>query len=409
MISLQVCEENPRTKLTLLTDTNLAKTSITTYEAYLKYFFRWSEIVDVNEFLTVRDSDLQILMDMYVKFLRKRVANNEISPNTVPKLFKPMRKLLDINYLEHAVKWKPIYAQFPPEEKLSGYKPWETSQINLMLDACINVRETAVLLFHSFTGCRVGVHDHPLLMKHMIPMIAPNGEKCYAFLIYAEADEAINEKDIRIASQVRDDKDYSHFVFTAPEGTKAIDNYHDFRKKKGEVFHDNTWIFKSLRVDNYGQYFQMSGNGFQKTMQRILGRTPISRIKKRNRFDVQIDHGFRKRFNTILKIDNDINSNIAEKLMQHLKGLDGTYLTPTRDQCFAEFAKAIPELTISNDERHLLEIQKQAGEISELQEEKQLREDLQEKFNKLEIETKQTLAKIREEKLENFKLASTLS
>ena len=72
MISLQLCEENPRTKLTLLADTNLAKTSLTTYAAYLKYFFRWSEIVDEQEFLVVKDSDLQILMDMYVKFLKKK-------------------------------------------------------------------------------------------------------------------------------------------------------------------------------------------------------------------------------------------------------------------------------------------------------------------------------------------------
>ena len=64
-----------------------------------------------------------------------------------------------------------------------------------------------------------------------------------------------------------------------------------------------------------------------------------------------IDHGFRKRFNTILKINNDVNTNIAEKLMQHKKGLDGSYLTPTRQQCFAEFVKAIYELTIDAQQR----------------------------------------------------------
>jgi len=411
MISLQQGLENPTLKLTLLEDTNLASSSLPTYNSYLKVFFEWSEITGIQEFIQLPDGDLQILMDMYVKHLRMRVQNNEISPNTLPKVFKPMRKLLDVNYREHAVKWKPIHAQFPAEEKLSGYKPWETSQINLMLDACMNLRETAVVLYHSSTGSRVGVHDHSFLMKHMIPVYTPSGEKCYAFLIYAEADETVMEKDTRLASEVIDDNDYSHFVFTNPEATIAIDNYHDFRKKRGEVFHDNTWIFKSLRLNAEGQYYQMSGNGFQKTMQRILFRTPLTRIKKRNRFDIQIDHGFRKRFNTILKIDNDVNSNIAEKLMQHLKGLDGTYLTPTREQCFAEFVKAISQLTISNDERQRLELQKKDQEISDLQAEQELRADIQKQLDEekearlaSEIEIKQTLAKLREEKLENFKM-----
>jgi len=409
MISLQQGLESPRLKITLLDDTNLASTSLPTYNSYLKVFFEWSEITGVEEFLEVPDRDLQILMDMYVKYLRQRVQNDEISPNTVPKVFKPMRKLLDVNYREHAVKWKPIHAQFPPEEKLSGYRPWENSEIDLMLDACINLRETAVVLFHSSTGCRVGVHDDPLLIKHMVPMTTPNGDKCYAFLIYAEADETIKEKDTRLASELIDENDYSHFVFTTPEATTAIDNYLAFRKKRGEIFSDESWVFKSLRVDNYGKYFQMTGNGFQKTIQRVLGRTPINRIKKRNRFDVQIDHGFRKRFNTILKIDNEINSNIAEKLMQHLKGLDGTYLTPTRQQCFAEFVKAIAELTVSNDERQRLQIQQKNQEITELQEERELREDMQKQLDKekedriaSEIEMKQAFAQLRKEKLVNY-------
>ena len=383
MISLQQGLENPRLKLTLLEDTNLAKTSLPTYNSYLKVFFEWSEISGVPEFLKVSEVDLQILMDMYVKHLRKRVDNNEISPNTVPKVFKPMRKLLDVNYREHAVKWKPIYAQFPPEEKLSGYKPWETSQIDHMLDYCINLRETAVVMFHSSTGSRVGVHDHSLLMKHMISMISPTDEKCYAFLIYAESDETISEKDTRVDSQVIDENDYSHFVFTTPEATIAIDNYHAKRIRKGEVFDNNTPIFLSLRVNNEGNYFQMSGNSFQKTMQRVLERTPITRIKKRNRFDTQIDHGFRKRFNTILKLDSDVNSNIAEKLMQHKKGLDGTYLTPTRQQCFNEFVKALAELTISTKERQRLEIILKNNQITELKEKTKMIDTQQKELNDL--------------------------
>jgi len=66
--------------------------------------------------------------------------------------------------------------------------------------------------------------------------------------------------------------------------------------------------------------------------------------------------GFRKRFNTILKIDSEINSNIAEKLMAHKRGLDGVYFKPTREDCFKEFLKAVPQLTLSESERLKVEV-----------------------------------------------------
>ena len=59
---------------------------------------------------------------------------------------------------------------------------------------------------------------------------------------------------------------------------------------------------------------------------------------------MQADHGFRKRFNTILKLDNSVNHNVAEKLMGHKNGLDGVYLTPTVNELFAEFRKAMHKI-----------------------------------------------------------------
>ncbi len=90
---------------------------------------------------------------------------------------------------------------------------------------------------------------------------------------------------------------------------------------------------------------------------------------------------FRKRFNTILKIDNEINSNIVEKLMAHKKGLDGTYLTPTMEECYVEFVKAIPELTIDPTERQKAKIQMLEQEKSEME---QKNEDLLEYKRKID-------------------------
>lgn len=80
-------------------------------------------------------------------------------------------------------------------------------------------------------------------------------------------------------------------------------------------------------------------------MYRIVSKSVI-RHKQDYRYDVQVDHGFRKRFNTILKLDNSVNHNIAEKLMGHKSDLDGTYLIPTLDELFSEFKKIICKLEV---------------------------------------------------------------
>lgn len=76
---------------------------------------------------------------------------------------------------------------------------------------------------------------------------------------------------------------------------------------------------------------------------------------------------YRKRFNGILKMNNNVNSNIAEKLMAHKKGLDGVYLEPAREECFAEFVKAITELTTDGSMKKQFELDKVIKEKTDLE------------------------------------------
>jgi hypothetical protein len=65
-----------------------------------------------------------------------------------------------------------------------------------MLEKTSNLRNMAVIHFQASTGGRVGIHDHPLLMKHLT-MMEWNGHGCYAVLMYADEDESVEEKDLR--------------------------------------------------------------------------------------------------------------------------------------------------------------------------------------------------------------------
>ena len=113
-------------------------------------------------------------------------------------------------------------------------------------------------------------------------------------------------------------------------------------------------------------------------MTKLYKKSGIIREKKGNRFDLALTYGFRKRFNTILKLENDVNSNVAEKLMAHKRGLDGTYLQPTREECFKEFLKAIPQLTIDDSARKQFELDKIQKEKSQLEKTHIAKDEVQE-------------------------------
>lgn len=393
----------------MLDEMNIADSTKETYMSYFKSLFswagqkteignRWYNLNSPEKYLELADDELQLMLERFLDYLKKRVKNNEISPNTVPKLFKPYKLILDANYREHAVKWKPISIKYPPMEKRSGYKPWRTTQIEEMLGKCNKYKKEAAIMFQASTGSRVGVHDHPLLMKHMIKMQVEGLDyHCYAILIYAETDETVEEKDQRILNDDVDENDYSFFVFLIPEAAKILDKYHKHRQEKfGEVFTPETPIFGAMDKHRFAAndaFYQMSGNAFRKMMQYVVDKTNIKRTKKRNRYDIMIDHGFRKRFNTILKIDKEVNSNIAEKLMQHKKGLDGTYLTPTRQECFAEFSKAILELTIDPRERLRIDNQQKDAEISELQQVKMENKIVNNKVDRMQLQLMELASK----------------
>ena len=83
--------------------------------------------------------------------------------------------------------------------------------------------------------------------------------------------------------------------------------------------------------------------------------------------------------------------------MAHKRGLDGTYLQPTMEECFAEFVKAITELTIDPTEKQKLEIHNLEAEKSELKQKIQETEMQQDEIERLR-QSVDVLMKERKEK-----------
>lgn len=155
-----------------------------------------------------------------------------------------------------------------------------------------------------------------------------------------------------------DDKE-EYWAFLTPESSKAIDDYLKERTDDGEVITDESPLFRTLYSrENVQNPKPLAIQSARCIIFRLIKQARIQRRKIGFAYDIQADHGFRKRFNTIMKLNLEVNSNITEKLMGHKKGLDGVYFTPTREQCFEEFKKSMNELMIGESWRLKVELEK---------------------------------------------------
>ena len=378
-------------------ESNLSDATKKDYDFRLGLFYRFAPIKSDDELIDCPSEELQKIILHYTRHLIKRVNDDDLSANTVPKMFRGIRWLLNSNYRENDIKWKPIEALYPKSVKRSGYKAWTTKQISLMLENTSEQRNKALIHFQASTGARVGIHDHPLLMKHLT-MMEWNGHGCYAVLLYADSDETVEEKDLR---DKQDDvqSGNSYWSFLTLEATESLDKYFTERKRAGEFFDDNTPIFLKDKQRAYLDSKQLSDTNVTSILFRIIKGIPeITRTKKGRRHDIQINHGFRKRMNTILKLESKVNSNVAEKILGHKNGLDGVYLAPTRQECFIEFCKGIPQLTISDEERQKIKIETLESKQQEFEELKDNMENvISEKINQYSSKFIKDLEKMMDE------------
>jgi integrase/recombinase XerD len=238
-----------------------------------------------------------------------------------------------------------------------------------------SIRKQSIIHFLASTGVRPAALVDPVLkIKHLKSM--PN------------LNDPINQPHYCYAVKVYDESREGYWAFLTPEARKIIDRYLNGRKLTGEKLDDESPLFTTLgsRWNTKNQY--LTDENMQEILGRIVKGSKIIRKKTGNRYDKSLVYMFRKRFNTVLKINNNVNSNIAEKLMAHKKGLDGTYLQPSLDQFYAEFFKAISDLTIEDTERLRATnkiLEKEKSELRQLNEEK---EQIIEDYKKLEARTR---------------------
>ena len=114
-------------------------------------------------------------------------------------------------------------------------------------------------------------------------------------------------------------------------------------------------MFRSAYQMGYAKVVPMNMSSIKEVLRRLVLKAGLraNHVKIGKRYNKQLEHGFRKRFNTIMKTTPNMNISLAEKMMGHsvTVALDNVYLDPTIEQLFTEFKKAIPELIIDGEVR----------------------------------------------------------
>jgi integrase len=304
-----------------------------TYLYQLTRFRDWANLKTFNQLLLAPDKDLQILLEDYVMYLKSR-----ISPNTIPIYFAPIELFYVMN--DKNLNFKKMRKLFPEKVKKGNQRGYTIDEIRSMLDNCVNKRQRSLIALLASSGVRIGAVPD-MKIRHMTKI-----NDSYAIMIYEEATQ----------------EDY---VFTTPEATSIIDNYLDERRQNGEYLGDDSPLFRSEYQLGNAKVDLMTNDSIAHLMTRLV--LPVKRKKSssRKRFDVARNHGFRKFFATAIKLSMNISPTMSEKLINHIgiSKLDGSYFKPTMQEMYEAYRKAIPELTISNEQRDHLKIESLKKEV----------------------------------------------
>ena len=335
-------------------------------DRFMKFLFTNKKISDVDNFTSLTDFDSDKITDVLEEYVFE--LNQTLKPNSINAFLAPVELFFEMNRKIWHKKLVRKSIQKNDSEQF-GNTPVTIDEIQNILEVCKHPRDIALVHFLASTGIRPsGLLDPILRLKHLVYLPDPNNlsntKYCYGLKVY----EGSNE---------------SYWVFLTPEATKALDRYFGWRKHtRNEILDDDSPIFGSISL--MSKYNHMTLYAMYAILKKVYDKSGLKREKKGNRYNKAIVYMFRKRFNTTLKLNNNVNSNIAEKLMAHKRGLDGIYLQPTREQCYVEFVKAIPELTIDPTERQNLELLKKQKRIDDLEKQQKMNKSLNDKVSHLQ-------------------------
>ncbi len=311
---------------------------------------------------------MDLALDVIATFIkedRKRVTLGEISSQTILNHIKPIKVLLDANRVP--IHWKSLNKLLPRIEAKSKDRAYTKEEIQQMIEVANDITDKVLILMFLSGGFRLESWDY-FTWKDVIFFKNDDGTyKGAALLIYRGDPE-------------------SYFTFITPETCKILEIYRERWKIDISVYpKPDDPLIKTVATPVIRRLAQ---KGVRKRIDKIV--TDIDLRPKLplgvRRHEVQLDHGFRKYFNTMLRRAK-VDYLDKEDMMGHKIGLEKHYERYQEEdfERFPEYQKAIPFLTISAAAQKQIELEKISTEFSiwKKQSIKEIETKLMKKFTEL--------------------------
>ena len=312
----------------------------------------------------------------FIKEERKRVERKEISSDTLPNHIKPIKVLLDSNAI--AIHWKSLYKLMPRRESISKDRAYTKKELQDMLKITNDIADKVIILMSSSAGFRVEAWDY-FTWEDVV--------------FFKNNDETYKGAALRI---YRGDPE-EYWTFITPEACDALQLYKE--KWRSDIGSYPKLTDPLLRSANSPMVRRLNQVGVKRRIERVVTSIGLrqEKLPGKKRFEIQLTHGFRKYFNTMMRRVK-VDYLDKEDMMGHKVGLEGHYERYNEEdfERFPEYQKAIPFLTISDEERQRMELEKERQEKSELQRKVDEIELLKEEILQKEQEDKERYQEIME-------------
>ena len=282
----------------------------------------------------------------YIKEDRKKVEQKLLRPNSFSNHIKPIRKLLDANAI--AISWKSLH-QLYPRGSVSKDRAYTKEELQKMMSASSDLTDKIIIVLYSSAGFRLESWDY-FVWKDVIFFKNDDGTfKGGALLVYRGDPE-------------------SYWTHITPEACNLLNEYKELWKSQVGVYPNQKDPL--LKTTKTPVIRRLKGFGVKRRVDRLAKKIGMRNGLKegQSRYEVPLDHGFRKYFNTMLRRAK-VDYLDKEDMMGHTTGLEKHYERYNEEdfERFSEYQKAIPFLTISDTERVKFENQKLEKEKSVLQ------------------------------------------
>lgn len=306
------------------------------YTYWLNCYMKHCKVTDYDALLNDTPEKVQTDIENYIMELKRMRSTKALVKATAYSLFHfyGMNRVI--------LNEKIIKKLFPEQETKVGGGAYSTADVRKIIES---VDDTKIKKHKRW-------HWRKPRARALVHLIASSGVRLGAIpdLQYRDIEPIEDTYSIRVYARTR----HEYITFITPEARIALDEY-----------------LSKLDLTPDLKIFGMNYDALRLCIYRLVKKANVSSITikeqdechynrdegdvwkhhQRHRLDIPMAHGLRKRWNTIMKSNKDINNNLIELSLGHTSiALDEAYLKPTREALFAEYKKGIKDLTVFTEE-----------------------------------------------------------